>query len=159
MERILFGEVTAPGPMDLLSLAVVPSLGAAARVLLGGPKASGVVAEGVRAAFAEIAAGNAQNAAAAFLDLLPDDVRHLVAEEDGSMSPEFGVWLMDGQGNFAAIYQGREALIGSGSEFVAAFTGTALRLARRTAADPQAPAEARYRAAAMLARPRLAVVE
>lgn len=157
MLRILFDDVQAPGVTDLLSLCAAPSLEGAATLLLGAPKGKGAIGRGVQGGIEEAMQGLMDNAAALLLELLPAHVVPHITEVDGTIFPEFGLWLTDRRGNFAAVFAGEEALIGTGLEFARMFSLLVQRRARQMADDPGAPAAARYNAA-IVARPRLAVV-
>lgn len=157
MLRILYDDVQAPGVADLLALCAAPSLESAATLLLSAPKGKGAIGRGVQAGIEEAMQGLMDNAAAKLLEQMPAHVVPLITEVDGTIFPEFGLWLTDRQGNFAAVFAEEEALIGTGLEFAQMFSLLVQRRARQLADDPGAPAAARY-GAAVVARPRLAVV-
>ena len=149
-----------PFSLPALASIVQPgvSLQQVVEVMLAAGVLDGFMGDAARGAVGEVLARLHPDAVRQLVEILPPDLAAQVIDEEGvdCITRAGGRWI-SGNGQFAVIVPGKEALIGTGDEVVAFLTKAAMRAARSVASDASVPADIRYEAATM-ARPQLRVV-
>jgi hypothetical protein len=147
MRRIGINDVEPLCSADVVDLRAVSDLEGIARYILAASKTPGDLGRSACKAVDQALVALHEDALLRVLKQLPPDVRSLL---EGSNFPESVRMMTDEGGTYCIIARELEAVIGSAEEIAQILFRAALRAARSTAANEEAPPDARYRAALLM---------